>query len=141
MSEIKFNDSELQNLIKELVNKKMTVKVGILGQAASRTDGANNAEIGAAHEFGTKHLPQRSFLRVPLENRLGQEVNAMEYEKKVSIGKLAHKVGNAEVKIVQEAFMTEGFGEWPVSKTAEHDGKTLVDTAQLRDSINYEVSQ
>lgn len=141
MSEIKFDDSGLQNLIKELVNKKMSVKVGILGQDAARAGESNNAEIGAAHEFGTDSLPQRSFLRVPIENRLSQEVEAMNFEKKVSIGKLAHKVGNAAVKIIQEAFMTEGFGEWPISKRAEHDGKTLVDTAQLRDSISYEVSQ
>src|SRR5580692_9916191 len=66
----------LEKLIKALKQKPPKCRVGILGSSNSRQgpSGVTNAEVGAAHEFGTDKLPVRSFLRMPIANNLNKEI-------------------------------------------------------------------
>jgi hypothetical protein len=71
------NVKGLDQLLKALKSKPPLARVGILGDKSVRaTEGTfqTNAEIGAAHEFGTTTIPARSFLRVPISQNLQKEM-------------------------------------------------------------------
>lgn len=116
-------------------------------------------------------IPTRSFLRMPLlssdgqkrimlyaEEELGGEissdkfVNEYLYGSKLSeegfMGKVANKVGEAALGIVQEAFDTGGFDKWAPITTytknhRKHDPENppLQDSGDLMDSITVEVKK
>lgn len=166
-----FNFKPLDNLIKALASKGYTVKIGILGSKDSRTseNGVNsNATIGNFHEqkpsegaqtaaeteHGSTKIPRRSFLRMPLSLHLPEKLkeagllNQKDLEIIVKQGdtkQLAQKVGVLGVATVLEAFDTNGFGTWPALAPATLQRKkvkqTLVETHQLRDSIDFRVEE
>ena len=150
MSEIKFDDSGLNKLIKSVVNDSNTsVKVGIIGEkAGSRDDGEmSNAEIGFIHEFGNKTHPMRSFLRFPILLKLKDKIekNSVSKDGEINFKFTMYQIGLLAESVIDEAFETRGFGLWKPSQ--KHHGidemgefrSTLVDTSQLRDSISSEV--
>lgn len=131
-------------------------------------------EFGAVTKNGTK-IPERSFLRVPLltnEGRraiikeviknnegvaeLAKKPTGDEYDtayreaikKVVNPEMIANQIGLAALERVQEAFETDGFGNWKPTTEASRkqrygnpDNPTLIDTGQLRDSITFEVKE
>lgn len=137
------------------------VHVGIMGDKAERVNtkgasGKNNPTIGMEHEFGIKggdatrpQLPQRSFLRMPLMTRLGNEVD--------KIGKVVlrqiiinHKMrgglsqlGELALVVIRQAFATEGWGQWPKLSpyTVAKKGSTkiLIDHGEMRQAISLKV--
>lgn len=142
----------LKALHEALKGRLPTCRVGIIGKNNSRKDNTlTNSEVGAAHEYGTNKLPQRSFLRVPLADHLTKEMENSniltdEHLKKViatkSIVPWIEDVGMIALKIVLEAFDTCGFGKWKPSEMRYKKIKqTLVETTQLRDSISYVVKK
>lgn len=142
----------LEQIIKALKVNVPTAKVGVMGSKNVRNDGTTNAQVGAAHEFGTATIPQRSFLRVPIADHLEKKLeNSGAFDKETLA--LVVKQGDARPwmkkvaitaeAIVQEAFETGGFGKWPPWKDPNYhndDNRLLVDTRQLRESISSEVS-
>lgn len=153
MGSVRFNMDGWEGHVKKALQGKYVTRVGILGEKASEihneTD-KTNAEIGAIHELGlVAHIPERSFLRMPLETKLGQwiENNLDIYEKCLKKGSMKQwfeAVGFAAEKIIDDAFATGGFGSWarlsPVT-VAMKGGRLqiLVDTGQLRSSITSAV--
>lgn len=148
--EIKLDTAGLDAIIRKFKQKFPEINVGVLGDKNSRTPGQDqpvettNAEIGLYHEFGTSKLPQRSFLRMPLETRLDSYLNAASDLKLNKINEynpesLADKIGIIAKRVILDAFASGGFGEWKQTETENNTGMTLVDTQQLRDSINFEV--
>ena len=136
MTDIYKND--FNKIIKELSNKMPYVKVGVLGEHANRIDGKmNNADVGLIHEFGSKNAPMRSFLRMPLGFYLNDKIRSSDYDGKMSISDSLYRIGAIAQAICQESFLTEGFGTWRPSQKSE--GRTLVDTGQLMNSIKFEV--
>lgn len=145
----------LQQLLKALKKKLPIARVGILADKNSRAGGstATNAAIGAAHEFGTDKMPQRSFLRVPIAEHLAKkmedsgaldESTLKEVIKSGSAVTWVKKIAVIAEGIVAEAFATGGFGKWPGWKNPNYknkDNRLLVDTGQLRDSITSEVKE
>lgn len=108
-----------------------------------------NATVGAAHEFGTTKLPQRSFLRVPLtENLQGALETSGAFDKTAlnevvrtgSLDPWIKKAGVVAESVVLGAFDTGGYGKWPPSDmTKKENHQTLVETQQLRNAITHEV--
>lgn len=164
MSEIKLTTDGLDRVIRSLKGTLPSVKVGILGDTNSRSsqvqgmdskftkvvNSVTNAEVGAAHEFGTSKLPKRSFLRMPLLEKLDTYLeNSKAFDadvlKKVvtdaSIIWWMKKVAITCEVVIADAFDTAGFGKWKPWKRGRtnNSGKILVDTTQLRDSITSEV--
>lgn len=142
----------LDNLLKVLKGRSEHVRVGILGSHAHRTseDGVSNATVGAAHEFGTSKLPERSFLRGPISEHLAKRLEAYgpldkdlitEILKTKSYKPWLKIVGVIAEGIVAEAFGTNGFGKWAPHAPGytNNTGMILVDTQQLRNSISSEV--
>lgn len=146
----------LDQLIKAIKDTLPRARVGVLGSKAIRgkSSGVNantNATIGAFHEFGTSTMPVRSFLRVPISDNLQKEMEASgafdeevlsEVVKEGTMIPWVKKMAILAEGIVAKAFATGGFGKWPAWKTPGYtndDGRILVDTRQLRDSITSEV--
>jgi hypothetical protein len=154
VSDVVLNDKGLKQLIRAFKGQVPSARVGILGSKTRKIGGGeelSNAEIGAAHEYGSpaRGLPVRSFLRMPLGMYLGtylEQSHAFDREaiKKVidegSIRQYVARIGIVAEEVVQDAFDTGGFGHWKPSKMEFKSVKqTLVETQQLRNSITSEV--
>lgn len=152
MTDVTLNLVGLDNLLKALGSaRKPRIRVGVLGNSG-RSDGKSNALIGAAHEFGTTRVPMRSFLRIPLAERLPGALEAAGLTGKEAMEGIVEDgsilpwlkmVAVAAEGVVAEAFDTGGFGKWPPLKAATLRRKRvhqiLVETQQLRNSITSEV--
>lgn len=141
--------------IKKELSKGYYAKVGILGDDAVRTDesGISNPELGMIQEFGslTNNIPPRSFLRMPIElkrREIAKFLTSKSSRKLIEtmqIEKLFARLGVFAEGIVQGAFATGGYGQWPSLKpaTVKRKGSAapLIDTGQLRQSISSEVGK
>lgn len=108
--------------------KTMVVKVGLPegGSATSKayTDDGDAAaptvlQVGIWHEYGTKTVPQRSFIRGPLDAKKAELSQAIEAQfelvlsNSTSVEKALGRVGLVARNISIGAFRTQGYGEWP----------------------------
>lgn len=170
--DVVFNTKGLDQLLKAMKKNMNRARVGVLGQKATRNavpsggrslnakngptakdtlNAANNASLGAIHEFGTSKMPMRSFLRVPIADNLQKrldnagaftEEEMKEVIRQGSFTPWLEKLAIIGEGIVQDAFDSGGFGKWPAWKTkgySNNTGQILVDTQQLRNSISSEV--
>lgn len=109
----------------------------------------------------TINIPARPWLSMPIQRNNGKDVmnKFTESAKKLSGGSksdfvdnitesgdfysLAMALGIAGVEQIQEAFDTEGFGEWqpnaPQTIARKGSDKPLIDTGRLRGAVTYEV--
>lgn len=127
------------------------VDIGILGQATYE-DGATIAGIGAVHEFGRVDgsIPQRSFIRMPLEVKQEQITKKVEakLEELLAAGDIEgifKAIGVAGEEAIQEAFETGGFGTWEdiqeATKKRKGSSAILIDRGDLRKAITWEVGE
>lgn len=146
------NVEGLDHLLKALKAKPPIVRVGILGDKNARSGKSHsNATVGAAHEFGTTKIPQRSFLRIPLTEKLQSYMESSgaldkatmaEVIRQGSVVPWLRKIAILSEKIVADAFATGGFGKWQSWKNPNYQnntGQLLIDSQQLRNSITSEV--
>lgn len=133
------------NDLLEKFSNMPSVKIGILNDS-SRTDGMGNADLGLIHELGLGDMPQRSFLRMPLNTKMPGMIkdNKDVLEKQMledGVDQVAETLGRMAVEVVQSAFDSGGFGQWPKHSPGyeNNTGNILVDTTQLRGSIESEV--
>lgn len=143
------DDKKLKNLIKAFKGKMPLARVGIRGGGERNEGEKSNAEIGAYHEYGTTVTPQRSFLRVPINDNMEKymesagafkEQSLKKVIKEKSINTWVTKMAELGYQIVMEAFDTGGFGKWkPSNMDGKKNKQTLVETQQLRNSITTEV--
>lgn len=161
-----FDMTKLKAIEKE-TGKRLVVKVGILGNTNERhaqkveetksqykkrikkldavSDAApvTNAEIGMVHEYGSKsrNIPKRSWLKMPLitqsDKLFGEAKQLLHDMCNENIEKQYKLLGASAEAIIQRAFATSGFGSW--KKPKYRDGKPLVDTSQLRNSVTSAV--
>lgn len=119
MAKVEANIDGLERLSK-MLKESYTVKVGIIGSKAITQHEGNitNAELGAFHEFGTSRMPQRSFLMMPLTEKLSEEIPKMkkiiwkQFFVKNSVRQFYQDLGVKAIKIIEDAFNTNGFGQW-----------------------------
>lgn len=147
---VSMNLKGLDDLIKALKVKPPIIRVGILGSKDQRQGkGTSNATIGAAHEFGTTILPQRSFLRIPLADNLQKQMESSgaldkdvlaQVVKEKTVLPWMQKIAVLAESIVIGAFDSNGYGKWkPSNMDSKKVKQTLVETGQLRNSITSEV--
>ena len=135
--------SKLFREMKEL--DKKSVKVGI--QAGETTeDGENDlAYIGGVHEFGSEDgtIPQRSFIRAGVDNKMGQIKNLSENVSGKIIDGMSVKTGlnliGLEVTGIIQEYISSGNFTPNSPKTIAKKGssKPLIDTGHLRQSIRH----
>lgn len=150
----KSNDKVWQQLQKRLTRPGQPhVKVGLLSND-DHGNGIGIAEIGAAHEFGTETLPERSWLRKTFEEKEEQLQRFIaELTRKIIAGQLTEEkalelLGLWAVKEVKatitEQRVTPRLEESEAGKrTIERKGSsvTLVDTAQMLNAITHKVEK
>lgn len=116
-------------------------------------DSVDVAYIGAVHEFGdeSRNLPQRSFLRSTYEDKkerisknLARALRDQMKQNNYDPERALHKVGVWMVGQVKKKFTNN---DWPGLQDPTRGGKNfegtatpLVDTGQLRASIDYELN-
>lgn len=137
--------------ILKMLKVKAVIRVGILGDKDSRTDGPSNSDIGRAHEYGTTTIAKRSFLREPIFDNLDKKLKEAELLDKETMDKIIKKSSPIDILIklgiiaegiVAEGFDTGGYGKWKEWKKPNYKnntGQLLVDTTQLRNSITSQV--
>lgn len=149
---VRLDTTMLSNITRMFKQRLPIVRIGVLGNDAVREgSGPNNAEVGAAHEFGSAQLPRRSFLRIPLQDHLNEYLTKSGYAKDTikkvlamgSIKPFMEKIAAAAEAVVLDGFKSRGFGKWRAwSKGySNKTGTVLVDTTQLRDSITTVIKE
>lgn len=137
---------------------KAVVKVGLPeGEAATskayKSDGDKSAptvlEVGIWHEYGTAHVPMRSFLRAPFLEKQSDLKKIIDgqfklvLEKGLDVEIALGRVGVAATNISKGAFKTQGYGTWQdieeATKKAKGSSGILIDTGLLRNSITWVV--
>lgn len=126
-----------------------SVRVGVLasrGGNIEHTDGITMTELAAIHEFGTRNVPERSFIRkTTVEKR--QEIAAIttKLAKAILADKTTHKkaLDLLGLKVVGMVKGTIREGVEPALKPAtiarKGSSKPLVDTGRLLNAIQHEV--
>lgn len=140
---------DIKREVKRLRGKK--VRVGVLSEAASATMGtdasANLAEYATYNEFGTKHIPERSFMRSTFDE------NRSEYERAVKRGvktigagiftaeTLCNQLGvrmQADIEGKIQSHPPPPNAPSTIAQKGEGKG-TLIDSSNLVTSISFDV--
>lgn len=145
--------SDTKLLEKLVSNLSDTVKVNI-GAFNIDIDKAYQAEYGNPSAYVPElnrymNVPPRSFLQVPLEEYLTDELKRSLNEKVLidSSEAIGEKIGEDAKFIVDVGFETQGYGKWDKNDPdwskykQEHDfdDRVLHKTGELAQSINYKV--
>lgn len=153
MDDIELNVDVLEKLTRVLSDKLPTIQIGIIEDSV-REDGQTNSAVGTAHEFGApgRNLPERSFLRIPLEDKLNAEIEKSqdfgeealkEVIKSGSAMSWATSIAKIGKKIVLGAFESNGYGKWVGHSEGYENltGRILDNTGELKNSIDYKVTK
>lgn len=121
--------------------------VGIFGSKASEPHGdLDNAGVGSVHEFGLGNVPERSFIRTTIDGK-ARQIHAM-------ARRAAHGVLDRRATLKQGLELLGAFVKGEIQKrmargippplkpatiARKGSSKPLIDTGQLRASIDYEV--
>lgn len=143
-----WDDSSLAQLLAELTAlDKATITVGFHSDGKPRQDGAStNAEIAAAHEFGTDTIPRRPFLAPALDKGQPQLADLQAtlagavLDGKMKAEQAAGLVGEKAVTLVRAEILSD---IPPVLEDATIEAKgssrRLVDTGQMLGAVSYQV--
>lgn len=132
--------------LRRRIESKKKVYVGLPASSGSYDTGETVVGVGAANEFGTRRIPERSFLRVPLAASQDKIRNAFRRQMpKVLSGdltfdQLLNQVGALGASVSQEA-ISAGIAPENAPSTVAKKGssKPLVDTGRLRQAITWVV--
>lgn len=158
---IKVKDSRkfCNDLIKKILPKSSKIIVGITDRPHAepfRTEKSEHSkggavlsklstsQIGEIHEYGLGNMPRRSFVRDTLDKWLYRDALKLADKEYKRIGNFLKALSNKIYDRIQEAFETNGWGQWQalsdeyMRKTGRTDSQILVDTGQLRAAIYTE---
>lgn len=131
---------------KYVEKEKPYVKAGVLESAGNHQDsGLSVAAVATFQEFGTDRIPERSFMRSMQEEQRG---NILRFIKDLGDGLLLRAdqtlglLGLHLVDLIKKQI--DKVSSPPLSeRTIEAKGSTkpLIDTGQMRNSINHEVKK
>jgi len=137
----------LEARLRRLAEKKLAVKVGVIGDdaAASYETGQTVGEIATIHEYGLG-VPRRSFIRDAVDENEGKikgRLRAVAKRQKEGRGDLKRDLEAVGLVIAGEMQTRIARGISPANAPATIDAKgsdkPLIDTGQLRSSITAEV--
>jgi hypothetical protein len=133
------------------ISKKPYVDVGVIGNkgaAVHKGTKATNAEIASWMEFGTETVPARSFIRGTIDARANEIYRLIKKLLRDSVlGKRPALdglkiLGLSVVGMIQQ-FISDGIDppNSPATIKAKGSSTPLIDTGQMRQSINSEVHE
>ena len=131
--------------MKAIANKPFT-KIGILGSGEADEEGTTVIEYGSYNEFGTKDIPERSYIRSTVDERkrriFGKAFNLQRdiFEGRMSITKALGIMGTLiKGNIVQKIVDLRSPANADSTIRAKGSSNPLIDSGRLRQSIDYEV--
>lgn len=146
---IEVNDSVLRKLIKRITGSPSRVQVGVLSGkgAEQKVDGKlTMAGLAAIHEFGTKDIPERSFIRSSFnppsaDQEKLQKVLAKKIYTGMRVSNALDLLGVWGAAHVQERISKREIKQELSPRTvAKKKSETaLIDTGRLRQSISHKV--
>ena len=150
---VKIIDRGWNRIAQELQRMKgVFVKVGYPQEKPKVHQGKNKtiniAELAAIHEFGTEKIPARPFQAQTFDkniDRLKAHIEKSQqaiYKGAQTVAKALHLIGNFYKGEMQRTIREGDFA--PLSQvTIEKKGssKPLIDTGQLRQSVDYEIGR
>lgn len=148
---IKDFDGKFIDKLKKLASGKgeRAVLVGVPA-SVTENDGTPMALVAAVHEYGVpeKGIPERSFIRTALQKNLARykALNRANLAKVVA-GKLSVEQALGQLGMMAKADIQDNIrsGTFAPLKQATIDSKgsskPLIDTGNLRQSINYELEK
>jgi hypothetical protein len=148
-------DHGFKGIIKELkkLENKPFVKIGYPAEVskkdAKKKDGSGATsefvtvlDVAVFHEFGTVNLPERSFIRASFDDnvkkyeKMNKKLLIKIYSNKMTVERALDILGEMILNDIKK-FMINNEVK-PVSIRASNDsGSTLVDTAQLMNSLTF----
>lgn len=140
---IKIGRSRLDEIVKAVRSlSDNKVKIGIAGEAGSEV-------VNAAlyNEFGTRFIPERSFLRSTFNARQAAYIKALQKAVDVvSAGKMTSEAAMNQIGLRMVADIQKTIDDTSTPPLAEStieakgSSKPLIDTGRLRASITYELT-
>lgn len=125
--------------------KSATVEIGIHSDA--KNEGLSIAESGAYNEFGTKDIPERSFMRSTFDKKQS-DINAdmaRRYDQvktgKIGVHRALSFIGLKHAQDIQDKIgsnISPANSESTIAR--KKSTKTLIDTGAMRQSIRHKVS-
>ena len=144
------NSNYIKNLQKQIKNAK--VKVGVPKSANTTKEGQDTsitlAEVAAINEFGSPglNIPERSFIRETIQEetqnlkklaaKQAKKIFALEVTTEQGIGVIGEFVKS---KIIKKFTANNWEANAPSTVKAKGSGTPLIDTGQLRQSIQWEL--
>ena len=139
--------NKIKTNLKALKNTEITV--GIQGQEARLQDpdsDASLADIAVYNHFGTKHIPERPFLQLALDNNKAEILKRFKgsmrliTEGKVTAPTQLDRLGAYLVALVQQEISSNiQPANAPSTIRRKGSSRTLIDTGRLRQSVTYEI--
>lgn len=129
----------------ESLLRQAYVKVGVIGQA-SHGDGLTIVDIATFHEFGTEHVPPRSFVRATVDGNI-QKIQDRQEE---IMDKILFEGADAQVEMGRLGLEVQGMMQKRIKDRISPPNKPstiarkgsdvpLIDTGQLWRAISFEV--
>lgn len=122
---------------------KLEVRIGFQAGEASSEDGVDICDIAAWNEMGTEHTPARPFMRQTVDNNEDKIMSFCANQAK-SIGSggsaqdVYKKIGVFGKGLVQQTIDSGNFApNAPSTIRKKGSAKPLIDTGQMRQSVNY----
>lgn len=140
------NIPELIEVLEEL--GELEIEIGILGEGKGgqkhKDEDVTVVEIANYHEFGTRYIPERSFVRASFDKnldeyaRVGENLIRQALEFKIDADGIAEGLGQHIVGQTQE-YLTKLSSPplKPITIVRKGSSNPLIDTGQLRDSIEW----
>lgn len=135
----------------DALKDKPHVKVGILESAGQHQNSdLTVAQVATFHEFGTESIPERSFIRTTVDENTEKYHNKIDQLRKdvIFFGKSTRKALTELGLFIQRDIkktITDTHPSWPqlsdttIAQRIKNSDKPLIDTGQLRNSVQYEV--
>lgn len=152
---IEVDDKNLKKFRESFNKLDYVVKVGVLGGKYDETEGGKFpptiVSVALIQEFGSvkRNIPERSFIRKPLQNHLKEELNKSKTLNKAIFNESGNPIDKYNVlgaiaqNIITDSFENLGDGTWapnaPFTIRQKGSSHPLIDTGRLRKSITFEV--
>jgi len=128
------------------IDKKPFTKIGILGDGEKGEDGATVLEYASHNEFGTKDIPERSFIRSTIDERKRRifgkafQLQADIFTGRISMDKALGIMGLLiKGNIIQKIVNLRSPKNEDSTIRAKGSSNPLIDSGRMRQSIDYEV--
>ena len=143
-------DRGFNAIVKELrkLEFKPIVKIGF-PQESSKTNADHKEskfltvlDVAVFHEFGTVNLPERSFIRASFDQnkkkyqKLNRKLMVKIYSNRMTVENALDILGETILNDIK-AFLTNNEVDPASQRAINEGGKTLVDTAQMMNSLTF----